>query len=519
MMLKRILSVENLKRIFIYVLIFVSAMLLRYFLIQSCPLIQVDEPSSFYVTTPSNSDKNASFSKKSWCRFEFEKDKEFPIIELQNLLFSVKPGLDSLISDLKIIRTQSIDRQHPCLYYYLLRIWDSSLNDFDYTLFLNHARSLNLIFFIFSFFFLYKLLSLIKNDRVFISTGLIFTFFSLGTLNLTVMAREYELQMLFFIIVSYIFCLIYKSINENRMIQNYKIPIYGISFGLFLLSGYFSTIYAFFVIFTLFVISIVKRNKINLLKLLLIIIFALTTVLVLCPDYFIFSKGNEHYKTIADTILSPFGADNIKALFNALKYYLPKYLFYLPVLCIIFAFLIFDCFINKNWRKTFKSENYVLILILFSLIWVFLTMFLTPHKASRFILPSIPVLSLVLTILTCKIETKILRYFIILCFVGISIFHCIKQSYYDVYDRSDFFMNTKDTSFPIVINEGVWDFEKIILIFVTQNPFNIIKIKTYQHSEGIYETHILFSDEGILNKNAKVLDVFILDKTYLIELK
>ena len=185
----------------IFIIIFLCAFFVQYFLVLSTSSLKEDEICTFSILTSSN--QFEGLYKENYYIFNAPNGHVYKISDVQKTIYSPRKGISALLDDLRIIRTQRMDPSHPSLYYSLLRIYSSCLNDFDGYKYLTHARSLNLIFFTIAFFYMYKLLSYINRDKKFISFGLIFAFFPNGVISLSFLAREYEIQSMFFVIVTY----------------------------------------------------------------------------------------------------------------------------------------------------------------------------------------------------------------------------------------------------------------------------------------------------------------------------
>ena len=137
---------DFLKKFYIYFLIFFLGLGFRIYALSTEPELHIDEPSSFVVATIGNNLDEKTVFKKTWNQFNFKYDKEYKAKEVQDAFFVAQKSPSSVIRDLKNLRTNNIDRQHPTLYHSILRLWNMPLGDFEYHKYLNHARNLNIIF-------------------------------------------------------------------------------------------------------------------------------------------------------------------------------------------------------------------------------------------------------------------------------------------------------------------------------------------------------------------------------------
>ena len=83
---------------------------------------------------------------------------------------------------------------------------------------------------------MYKLLSLIHNRALFISIGLCFAFFNVGSITLVALGREYALQEALFILSTYLLLKFYKKLEIKTRVSVKEIFVFALGFSLFLFS-------------------------------------------------------------------------------------------------------------------------------------------------------------------------------------------------------------------------------------------------------------------------------------------
>ncbi len=468
-------------------LVFVVAFLFRFLLIQANPCIQVDEPATFYVSTPTVVSNDNDFFKIDWSNFNIKKQKDYSGLKVNNLLFKPDASFESMIKDIKQIRQQALDRQHPSLYYCVVRIWNNNLGDFDKDKYLIHARMLNLLFFSFSFFFMFKLLSLIKDDKSFIALALVFCFLNIGSISLAALAREYALQETFFILVAYLALFLYKKIDSLERISVKTTLLTSLSFALFLTAGYFSVVFLILILVLLFIKAATKKTKM-IISLALIVLISVLFTLIICPNYLDFKTSNEHFNSVIAS-LSFSGIINSEVLECFLKYLL-KNLFYPFILYFIaLIFLLYSInIINLESFLTKKEKKQICCLVIIVGFWILGVLFLTPYKCLRFFAAGLPIFSMIILLMVSGFRPY-LRVILAITFILFTLRSYTTGQWYDTYDRTTTYQEDTLKSLPsVVVNPTYFFFNYTFL--------NLNK-----------DTNIRFEDESNL-KNLQIKGLY-----------
>ena len=364
--------IEFMKKFYIYILIFIVGLGFRAYALSTQPALHIDEPCSFAGTSTSNElDKGVRFKRK-WDDFNLTYGKEYKAGDIRKTLFIGEKTVPSVLKDLNTLREDNFDRQHPTLYYSVLRIWNLGLGDFDFHKYIDYARSLNILFYVISFFFMFRLLSLIKDDKKFISLGLFFTAVNGGSIMLCTMAREYSLMEMLYIITTFIAFDISRKIIDNKNISTKMLFIYPIGLSLFLLSGYYAIVYAGIIIFLLILLSIYYKRWENLIKILNILMITIIYTTLLYPDYFNFSCNNEHYDSVKGNFFNTLRMDielKLESFTDHLNRYLYGKFFAVIIYIVSLNFIIPDLKIceDKNFNK--KELSTLAVIILCTMIW------------------------------------------------------------------------------------------------------------------------------------------------------
>ena len=511
------LFVDYLKKFYIYLIIFFLGLGFRIYALSTEPELHIDEPSSFVVATVGNNlDENIIF-KPTWNHFYFKYDKEYKAKKVQDAFFVAQKSPSSIIKDLKILRDNNIDRQHPTLYHSLLRLWNTPLGDFEYHKYLNHARALNLVFYTLSFFFMFKLLSLIKDDKRFISLGLFFGFLNCGGIMIDTMAREYALIEAFLIITTYIAFVIGKKIVDNENIKIAYIVLYPIGFSLFLSACYLSVIYMGIVACVLTLLCIIYKRWYLLFQLFVIFLLTACFTILIYPSYFDFSTNNEHYK-YAEESITGFSASNlsiinISDLLKHIDMFVFRKIIYLPIIIII-CFL----FIFKSEKfccsETFRKKELISLLILIGCagLWAILVNNTVKYKYfARYIMPAVSIYCLLIVLFIYRFKSVLSYIFVFI--LAFSTFLQIPQKDFTDRDRVKFKSFNKvriptNTYLPknkpiVIVSDRHYPIEHIM--FASINPeTTIIFRKKLPDKDFKYGNYTLVCKRDLM-KNKKFL--------------
>lgn len=501
--LKKILQLV--KKNIIYFFIFLLALSVRCAGIYHKDYVFIDTPFSFISSTPSNLTPEGEIAKINWKIYNFEKGKNYDIKQIKKSLFASDKSLKHIKQDLSKIRNNNIDRQHTNLYFSLFRIWTAGADETNLREIIIRGCCLNIIFFIFSFFFVYKLLSLIKDEKKFISLGLFLIFMNNLSISNTLLIREYALMEMLFILTAYFTVLFCKRIKNYQKIPAKEIILSGIAIGLFALSNYFSLIYLFIIFITLLVFAIVYKNKQALLQLLLIFSLAYLIIILIYPSFFNFELNNEHYDVIKSKM---FGQNvNICAAIKFLAETFVKYVCYIQAIITIILLYLYDKVFKiklADESKLSKEELfYINILTITSLIWACMICVLTPYLQERYIASALIILCLIPLALLYKYNKKCIGFifFIYSFFAILPAFGNMNINNYQniLYIHNLYYENTADynilNNYPIVIvGEPGWYTPNYFMYvnkgsvrFEDKIPDNNFPLKQYAIITGKYE--------------------------------
>ena len=291
---------------------------------------------------------------------------------IKNLYFG--KATNSTLKDIKQLSIDNYgDNVHPCLYYQLLRVALNFSDDFKLA-----GCALNLLIFSFSFFIMRKLLLRLFGDNKLVPIGLCFAFLNTGTISATLFIRPYELQMLAFILVSYLFAREWKvNVKEGLLL------CFGLTFAF--LSGYYIVAYTALLAIVLIIKSIKDKKKVAFY--IACAIIALGVTLIWYRGYFSF-LGSQRFSN---------GLNFSDYLFNGVMYFcnLINFLFYWVVL-ILLGF----CFFFKNGKFEVPP------IWICAFLWALGIAVISPFTALRYIVPALPVLSMILIYIIKSVKNQ-----------------------------------------------------------------------------------------------------------------
>jgi len=435
---------KYLKKYAIFILIFLFCLSVRIMAVCQKDGLYIDEVFTFICTTPSNISPEGVILKNSHNSYNFEYGKNYNAREIKKSLFSSGSSPKSIIKDLQLIKNNNLDRSHTNFYYSLYRIASTGSSGLNYQQLLMRGCILNLLIFILEFFFMYKLLSLINNDKRFKVYGLLISLLSISSISNTLFIRDYILMECFLIGFSYVFLdLLLKNAHLN-----FK-KLFGYSFitAAFILSGYLSLIYIGIILSILLFYSLFKK-KYNIIKnILYIMIIAIGIVCLIYPTFFNFSYKNEIYPEIMDNLNSILTLRlSIIPVMKTILSFLLKSVFYWPCIAFIVLFYVFEYLYSNIFNKQFKqdkkiflNDKLVILLVAISVLFIFISITIAHYKFERYIMPAVPILSLLLVLFVINLKSKLLRYFLIAIYILIPCINLYKEN-------TDFdYMSTQST--------------------------------------------------------------------------
>ncbi|MBQ9688807.1 hypothetical protein IJV79_04140 [bacterium] len=373
----------------IFVIIFIFALLIRIGLLSQKNDLHYDE--FINISAASHTE---FFQKRNKY---FEKNKFYTGKELKSqLLFD---GKSDMLQDLKSLRNGTGDVLHTNLYYSVFRIFFEGADGFNLNEYLIRAGLLNLILFSFSYFFMYKLLNMLFDDKKYVALGLFLAFCNSASISNTLFLRLYQMQEMLFILMVYL-SVKYWNITPKLSVKN----LLGFSCltAFTLLSGYYAIL---FVALVYFAILIASRSKDTINFLTLSAILSTGLVLLLYPPYFDFIV----VKFINPSIMDPATISNVvETPLWAIIIAAVNYVFFMfNHLCTALLTLYFIVIGAKLCKRKPLCAKSIWVITIICLIWGIAVLITCPHKVVRYVLPVLSLCAIFLTwILKCYDSKK-----------------------------------------------------------------------------------------------------------------
>ncbi|GHU10985.1 hypothetical protein FACS189449_01520 [Alphaproteobacteria bacterium] len=339
----------------------------------------------------------------------FDENKMYTGEEIRNIAWGTSSSFSDALSDVKQLHIDVNDSPHTNLYYSILRLCltgtDCSLRDV-----INRGCYLNMFFWLFSFFFLYKLLKRLFDDDLVIAVTLLVTFISTASLSNAMFMRTYCLQETLFIILTYVFVCNYQSIDEQSKKYNWKdvLPL-SLLCSFVLLSGYLAIAYVLMLIGVLAIISWMKDQKRNTVFLMASFVLSLLLANVFYLKYLEgFSAGSYMAVKCYNILLNykDFLLDSLKSTAKVLEY---VFMYLLSPFAITFIAVYLLSFQKIRWENFIRNDRIATIVFACCLLWSVSSFFEIPYGNCRYIMSVSPMLALIVAIIIDGVRDSKLR--------------------------------------------------------------------------------------------------------------
>ena len=420
----------------------------------------------------------SSYNNYGWTS-NYEENKIYTGKELKEITFFESGSIRNTLIDIHKLRKDNRDRPHTNLYYSALRLWFTGQQTGNIHRIIVQGCFLNLLFFSLSFFFMYKLAKMLFKNKWIILLSLVVAFLSTGSISNTIFMRPYQLQETLFILFVYLFVYLWQKIEFNRPINSFRnLLLIAMIVGLTLLSGYFAIFFIIpFGIILLF--KLYKEKQVtNIYFIIISFISAILITFTIYPNYvkgFITYRGSEAIgKITGGNIISNmlFSLQNLGRILHENLFYISILLF----LCVALCYLLWIrrqslCLTLRNLRNIKQLQ----MILLISLIWMSVIMILAPFKTLRYIVPAIPLFSLLIPYIVSKLiyypKTYILSLLFCIGIFGVNTFNNerINFLFLDSYKEMKF---NKKPEIPVIIynnTRGTFWKNAAILPYVADN--------------------------------------------------
>ena len=173
-------------------------------------------------------------------------DGDYTGAQLKDMLArSGKTGVAGMLSDLGQLWLNNGDAPHASLYYMALRVALTGYDAYDMDSFIWRGGVLNLLFFILSFVFMYRLLRRIFGNRhLLVFVGLTLAYFNLLSVRNTMLIREYQMAEALIVMLTYAAVGFVQRLRKGVGIRRWRfILVFGVLVGCTVSLGYFNSFY------------------------------------------------------------------------------------------------------------------------------------------------------------------------------------------------------------------------------------------------------------------------------------
>lgn len=325
----------------------------------------------------------------------FEDDSRmFTGAEMKAAFYSGDNSLEATAKDITQLWKDTRDPVHSNVYYILLRASFIGADTAVYDQVLLRAFILNILLFLISFFFIFKLIRLLTDNNWIIWGILAMAFISHGSIYSTLTFREYQYQETMFSILAYIGAVIFFKIDKGEILMGYKkIVLYALVIALTFHTGYFAVAYAGMIWGGLFLMAVMKKEYKTSQFLALTFILSLIFTIAIYPNFFAAigsDRGDEAMKKFQwESIIS-----NITSIIFDTPGQLERYHLGVYKLAAIFGMIAAAAIYRYRKGKAVSKEvKLCAILFFISSLWILFVLFLSPWKGAHYFRAIFPLFS------------------------------------------------------------------------------------------------------------------------------
>lgn len=400
------------KKIILFLLVMLFAIFVRFYWGMFGGNIVGDEPFSYSVSTPSNLNDSDEIFKKKWNYFRLKANTTYKGKYLKEIFF--KPYPNMLGKDLKMMHKTTNDDGHSNFYYSLFRIYNCGMDDFNPSFMKLFGIFFNIFLFVFAYLVQYKLLRFIIKEDKHIPLSMLISTVNAGAISCTMFVREYQLQSIFFILMTYVFAKVYFSIeNKEKLPNTFELTIYSLVLALFVLSAYYSEVYIVILGGFLLVKAYKAQRNDWLIALTCIYLGHYILAKMLYLGFFNFLTSKDFPQE------DPFNLIRIWDRFVQNTKFMYKSIFYCPTLVMIALAM------GINFKK-FKSlqntkYNFLLIASLMATIWSYVIIYIAHLDYMRYVMAGYPIIALAIVWLIINLDSKIWSFLFGLLYIAYSL--------------------------------------------------------------------------------------------------
>lgn len=210
-------------------------------------------------------------------------------------------GFKGMLSDLRQLWVNNGDAPHASLYYMALRVALTGYDAYDLDGYIVRGGVLNMLFFVLSFVFMYKLLRRIFGERhMLVFVGLALAYFNLLSVRNTMLIREYQMAEASVVMLTYVAVGFVQRLRAGEEIRRWRfVALFGVLMGCTVSLGYFNAFYVIGLCLALAASCIRHHRHRAILLILLAGVAALVFAFVIYPGFFNFILHPTVHKSMA----------------------------------------------------------------------------------------------------------------------------------------------------------------------------------------------------------------------------
>lgn len=248
-------SSKSSKWLLCVLLIFISISSIRIYWMNQKIDFHADELFSIGIA---NRNKELSL----WGSGYLELDREYTGLEIKEKAMFDEASVSDSVKDVVHLWINNEDPPHPSLYYMLFRLWFTGVKTHDFKTIFIRGSLLNFVFFCFSFFFMFKLLSLVTERKITIAASLFSAFCNPASVGISVFLRPYAMQETALILFFCLFIRYFTFFSNGIVCFSKSLYIKSILIVAFVFSSdYFSPLFIVFLGFLLLLYLFRKKDS------------------------------------------------------------------------------------------------------------------------------------------------------------------------------------------------------------------------------------------------------------------
>lgn len=210
-------------------------------------------------------------------------------------------GVAGMLADLKQLWLNNGDAPHASLYYMALRVALTGYDAYDLDSYVMRGGILNLLFFVLSFVFMYKLLRRIFGNRhLLVFVGLALAYFNLLSVRNTMLIREYQMAEAAVVMLTYAAVGFVQRLRAGEEIRRVRsVVVMGVLIGCVFSLGYFNSFYVIGLCLVLALACLRHKRPKAIVLILLAGIVALAFAFIIYPGFFNFILHPSVHKSMA----------------------------------------------------------------------------------------------------------------------------------------------------------------------------------------------------------------------------